>query len=323
VDLHRVLEAWDLPCPITFRPIDLGYFHLTSYVDTPGEAYVLRVFQQVGDLGQVQREQALMLDLAARSFPFAVPVPIPARSGERLVKTTDGYATLLPCLPGAHPDVTDLAQAYAYGQALGEIDRSLDRLAPVPVSPPYGALEEAHQLVDDPWRLPESLEVSPAWKSRIQRIFADLAEQVPALYRSLPQQVIHGDFVPRNALVQEGRVTGVLDFEFCAHDLRAMDLAIALGGGPSALRGPEGDLSVLDAIGRGYTSRVRLTPAELEALPTLIRLRRVNMLIRFGGNRRKGLRDARFMQGICHWLLEADDWLNAHGTDLLRLAQTW
>lgn len=83
------------------------------------------------------------------------------------------------------------------------------------------------------------------FQGRIRRLFADLQQQVPGLYRSLPQQVIHGDFVARNALMQEGRVTGVLDFEFCAHDLRAMDLAIALGGRPNALRGPEGDLEVL------------------------------------------------------------------------------
>lgn len=228
-----------------------------------------------------------------------------------------------PCLPGTHPDVTNLAQAHAHGQALGEMTLSLERLAPQPVTVPYGNLAEAHPLVPDPWELPERLPASPEWRERIGRLFADLREQVGELYRSLPQQVIHGDPVPRNALMEHGRVTGVLDFEFCAHDLRAMDLATALGGGPNALRGPEGEMAVLDAIGRGYSSRVRLTPVEVEALPTLIRLRRANMLVRFEGNRRQGLRSEQFINGICFWLLEADNWLKAHGAELVRVAHTW
>lgn len=71
-------------------------------------------------------------------------------------------------------------------------------------------------------------------QERLGRIFADLRAQVPLLYRTLPLQVIHGDFINRNALMQQGRITGALDFEFCARDLRALDLAIAFGRGPNA-----------------------------------------------------------------------------------------
>jgi Ser/Thr protein kinase RdoA (MazF antagonist) len=31
-----------------------------------------------------------------------------------------------------------------------------------------------------------------------------------------------------NVLVENGKVTGLLDFEFCAHDWRAMELAVCL-----------------------------------------------------------------------------------------------
>lgn len=228
MNLQQITAAWALPEPLQFRPIDLGFFNLTSYVDAPGGTYVLRLFRRTGGLESLRREQALLADLQRRGFPLALPAPIPARSGAALVAVDGGYASLMACLPGAPPNVMDLNQAYAYGTALGEMTLALQGLVPEPVTEPYGALEAAHHLVPDPWALPECL--PPEFQDRIRRLFADLREQLPGLYRSLPQQVIHGDFVARNALMQEGRVTGVLDFEFCAHDLRAMDLAIALGG---------------------------------------------------------------------------------------------
>ena len=41
-------------------------------------------------------------------------------------------------------------------------------------------------------------------------------------------QLIHGDLHYDNVLVENGKVTGLLDFEFCAHDWRAMELAVCL-----------------------------------------------------------------------------------------------
>ena len=40
--------------------------------------------------------------------------------------------------------------------------------------------------------------------------------------------MIHGDMHYDNVLVYEGKVSGLLDFEFCAWDFRAMELAICL-----------------------------------------------------------------------------------------------
>jgi aminoglycoside phosphotransferase (APT) family kinase protein len=58
--------------------------------------------------------------------------------------------------------------------------------------------------------------------NRIERV----AESLIAL--QLPVQLIHGDLHYDNVLVCESGVSGVLDFEFCAHDWRAMELAICL-----------------------------------------------------------------------------------------------
>lgn len=62
MNLQPIAAAWALPEPVQFRPIDLGFFNLASYVDTPGGTYVLRLFQGTG----------------GRS-PWPCPPPIPPR----------------------------------------------------------------------------------------------------------------------------------------------------------------------------------------------------------------------------------------------------
>ena len=44
----------------------------------------------------------------------------------------------------------------------------------------------------------------------------------------LPMQLIHGDLHYDNVLCDEDSLRAILDFEFCAMDYRAMELAICL-----------------------------------------------------------------------------------------------
>ena len=50
----------------------------------------------------------------------------------------------------------------------------------------------------------------------------------PCLSPLITPQLIHGDLHYDNVLVENGKVTGLLDFEFCASDWRAMELAVCL-----------------------------------------------------------------------------------------------
>jgi homoserine kinase type II len=79
--------------------------------------------------------------------------------------------------------------------------------------------------------------VSPDEQGRLTRLIRTVQEQIPAMYAALPRQIIHGDFVPFNLLVQDDRVTAVLDFEAAMHDLRALDLAMALAAWGSGRMG--------------------------------------------------------------------------------------
>src|SRR5207248_943182 len=144
--------------------------------------------------------------------------------------------------------------------------------------------------------------------TRLRRLIKEVAEAAPALYDTLPRQIIHSDFGTGNVLARGGRVTGVLDFEFAAPDLRAMDWAVGLLH--SALMGvpPARLWENLDAYGRGYAGRLRLLPAEARALPALLRLRRVVSLIHRAGRWRQGVASAEEVRENLGDTLDLDGW---------------
>jgi Ser/Thr protein kinase RdoA (MazF antagonist) len=104
---------------------------------------------------------------------------------------------------------------------------------------------------------------------------------LPAL-RELPHQLIHGDINDSNLLAakeEPSRIAAVLDFEFCTRDLRAMEPAVVVSGLLEADRSRD----AVPALLEGYARRVRLTLAEAEAIPRLVRLRKLDVFVHFLG----------------------------------------
>ena len=124
-------------------------------------------------------------------------------------------------------------------------------------------------------------------------------------------------------LLEGQHVTGVLDWEFSTVDLRAMDVAVALLWWPRAPRGSERSWAIMDAFGQGYSGYGRLTIDELEALPSLMRLRIVATLLhRFGRYLAGRDPEDRLVQRIS-WTLSVDDWISSTGKELCRRARVW
>lgn len=330
LDLTQLIAPWSIPGPVTFRPVSTGYLNAIYVVGTPTDRYVLRVYREPGDLSRIRHEHKVSVWLQAAGLSFAVPAPIPTTRGETLAAVPGpagmAYVALIPFLPGAHPDFLNLPQAEAAGSALGELVTALSRMQPdaaIRAVPRYGDLALAHPEIPDPQTAVDWLPVESAWRTRIRQVLASTLRQTETLYDRLPQQIIHGDFTHGNVLLGEDRVTGVLDFELSAWDLRVMDYAIGLGGGPNSLRSGWGDWNVLEAFSRGYFRQHRVTEEELEVLPLLIRLRRLSILLRFAGRYRQGLDPESAVQGMAWWTLNAEDWLQVSAADLVRNARHW
>jgi homoserine kinase type II len=97
----------------------------------------------------------------------------------------------------------------------------------------------------------------------------------------IPQHIIHGDLHYDNVLTDEisGEVTGLLDFEFCTIDWRAMEVAVCL----SKYVGESDPFPLVESFIDGFCENGTLTLQECQAIPDLINLRVLSNCIYFVG----------------------------------------
>jgi homoserine kinase type II len=285
-DVPTLLQMWDLGTPTEVTRPERGSNNLVWLVQVAGDSYVLRVHSNAGP-EQIALEHRLLAELDRGELSFAVPVPIPVRDGTTLVATDLGPASLYRRLPGNHPPRNEAGLTLA-GLALGELDAALaevaHELAPIDWRRP---LDDIHPAVPDVGELAADLQRELS-DSKAARWFAQQVVEIDLVVQelrgALPVQLIHGDFGLSNLLVEDGRVTGVLDFEIAGLELRANDLAAGLLQSTDDLEAGQ-----VAAFREGYDAYVALSAAEQDALPTLIMHHAVGSVIWRAGRWRLGL----------------------------------
>jgi homoserine kinase type II len=119
--------------------------------------------------------------------------------------------------------------------------------------------------------------------SIIYKQLVSFQDSVPFL-DSLPHQLVHGDLNASNILTgEDGRICAILDFEFVTHDLRVMEVAVAIS---NFIDHKEDETIIFKKISdflTGYGTRIKLTKEEIHALPFLIQLRSLDVFIHFLG----------------------------------------
>ena len=284
-DVSDLLRAWNLGTPTEVTRPDRGTNNLVWLVQVAGDGYVLRVHRNAG-LEQIALEHVLLAELGRRELSFAVPAPIPAHDGSTVVPTDLGPASLCHRLPGDHPP-RDPAGLTLVGQALGGLDAAMEGIgaefAPIdwrrPLNAIHPAVADLDELAADLRRELSSTET--AWFAQQAR---EIDARVQELRTVLPTQLIHCDFNASNMLVENGTVTAILDFELAGLDLRAFDLAAALGQATDDLATDQ-----VEAFRTGYDRYVTLSSAEQAALPDLVAQRALGSVIWRAGRWRQGL----------------------------------
>jgi homoserine kinase type II len=192
--------------------------------------------------------------------------------------------------------------------------------APFPYS---GDFEAWAGIPIEPARLIQQLPLEQEERHRTLTLLEVTQAAAPSLYQALPQQIIHRDYDQSNVLMDDGSVTGVLDFEFCGPDLRVLDLAYALSQWPEGLWNTGEEWAVIDAFGRGYLQHQNLTLPELESLPLVLRLRATTSLYFRFGRYVRGLETSEDMVLQIREALYKETWLQANAEELLHRARNW
>lgn len=239
-------------------------------------------------------------------------------------------AVLWTALVGAHPDPADAGQAQAAGAALALLDLELAAIDPASLperaTPP---LSELRRRVSAPADIEDALLQLPLPApdtAKLVRLLRVVEAEVPPLYGRLPQQLIHADFDSSQVLMDGARgtrVTDILDFEFSHEDLRLADLVVPLDMWPRALFGTGAEWGVLEALGRGYATHLRLLPAEVQALPLLLHVRAIGGLLRdIAWHQQSRVSAARVLERAAY-TLERERWLQRSASRLLAMAERW
>lgn len=320
--ITELSRAWDLPTPWQIEPMmGSSTNHLALITADNHQKAVLCTFAHEHPQ-QLAYVHEVLGALSPVPLSFHVPTPMQTRTGEYWHMLDDGYRnwlmTLTPWYAGEHPDADEVSVASLAGSALAELLNALalvETTAQAPTS--YAQLQRIHPYVIDPVAALRAAPLETIVIQQIIEIVTALQLQLPELYESLPQQIIHGDFTPRNILVNDQRINAVLDFELCRHDVRALDIAVALlaWGGFDANHRTEAMNAFFGALQRD----ISLTDAEINALPALLRLVRVVRLLQALGRFQQGVERSVVVERAAASLLTLEAWLIEHPDALMSI----
>ncbi|HYK98371.1 MAG TPA: phosphotransferase [Candidatus Acidoferrales bacterium] len=286
MDLEQ-LAPWPIT-PTRLVPTGSGVNNETYFVDATEGQFVLRVSLNTADPRRVRYEHELLGRLVAQELPFQTPAPVKTRENDTLAvfESAEGprLATLFFRIPG-EPGTPTTALAHPAGRALGQLDAALARVD-LPVRGPL-SLADVHPLVPDPLAALDDLDLG-ADRTRILALFERVTAADAMLSVTLPAQIVHSDFAFPNVLFDGKVVTGLVDFEMAAPDVRAADLACAIY--ITIVRAAPADRwAVLDSLITGYRRALPLDPTEAAAIPDLLLRRSASGIVHWIGRWRAGL----------------------------------
>ncbi|MFM2305121.1 MAG: homoserine kinase [Cyanobacteriota bacterium] len=287
---QAISEQWSFLSEATFEPAAQGSSRAVYFVRASDHQFVLKFYAATTAISQIRYEHSLLTFLDSTHLPFTIPVPIQTASGETCIAVeVDGQllnVTLLPRLIGHPMERRNLHQIQAAGFALATLHNALVQFDPqgqFARLPFWGALDEIHPQVSDPFTVPQLLQLGLEEQRRLNQLLNETIESAPELYATRPIQTIHADYLSPNILVDRDRVVGVLDFEFATRDLRLLDYMSSLDKFASFPWQEVLFEDILRAFSTGYQACSPLTRSEMKAAISMWKLQRASSLVYWTG----------------------------------------
>ncbi len=200
-----------------------------------------------------------------------IPRPFPAKDGNLVVQDGDVFCMLCRKVPGTRLNSGKLfaqdgeAMAYRFGELIGKLHLALRGLD-------TDLCQENH-LYDSvrTWALKEVQKKGHLPLS----IAGEYERSFGKLYEKLPKQVIHKNMNLSYVFLEEGRMTGITDFELSEYGVRLFDPCYAATGilsenftdGEECIRKW---LPLYRGILSGYDGAAHLTEEEKKAVPYVV-----------------------------------------------------
>jgi homoserine kinase type II len=259
-ELSEWLRRYSVGRLAALEPIKSGIENTNYFVTTSQGRYVLTLFERLP-----AAELPFYLDLMAHLARHGIPCPAPiADLSDRYLGELNGKpAALVTRLPGRSVDRPGVAECGELGMLLARMHlagRSYAGYLENPRGPKW-------------WRF-AAREVQRFMKKEdFDFLERELQFQSDHRFPDLPRGPVHADLFRDNALFEQGRVSGVIDFYFAGVDCLAYDIAVCANDW--CLVDPAADARLDRAHARalleGYHAVRPLEPAEREAWPAMLR----------------------------------------------------
>jgi homoserine kinase type II len=327
IELSEVLSHYGVGECHVVQETEQGYVNETWRVETVTGRYLLkRRHPSLGRPELVFAQHALMEHLNHRGFP-----------APRVVHTVDGLSfinlgghvyELHEYIDGSLCDRTRPAHVFASARTLGQYHTLVDGFDHVTF---HKACERYSPRVLNRILARMCGDVVDRRTARMEKIVGRLEAHVQQLEAhldevdSLPQLVIHGDYYAENIIFDRDTVAGVVDYDQAHWCTRAHEVAEAViyfaqeraARFQQIVYSAVLDLGAMRRFLSAYADIVRLSPAEIQALPHLIRT--IWLCSSLDPPLHPRLRLDTSMEPL-HEVLALADWAEAHTPDMVRTA---
>jgi homoserine kinase type II len=242
------------------EPIKAGIENTNYFVTTSQGRYVLTLFERLP-----AHELPFYLDLMAHLARHGIPCPAPiADLSDRYLQSLNGKpAALVTRLPGASVERPGAAECAELGMLLARMHRAGASYA--------GYLENPR---GQKWWRFAAAEIRPFLDAaRLALLEQELAFHSQHRLADLPRGPVHADLFRDNALLERGRISGVIDFYFAGVDCLLYDVAVCANDW--CLVDPETDLRLdrgrAQALLQAYDEVRPFRPLERAAWPAMLR----------------------------------------------------
>jgi homoserine kinase type II len=324
IAVAEIATHWQLTPPVRLEPIAAGMNNRSWLVRSGSGIYVLKWYRNMQEADRLRFEHALLGALAAAELPFAVPSPLPARSGDTSIRIETGSGpartVLSRHIPGRAAAFGSIEETGRCGAALASLDKALAtiELDPgIPVPTAFDALGTIHPLVPDPVAAIERLPGDSALRAALVTAVPGAEQRWREHRANWATQLIHGDYYPSNTLVHGGEVSGIVDFEYSSMGYRAMDFAVGLAAFSTRSWEEGCAWPLVSAFAEGYLSQTPLSEPEIMAIPSIMRLREAVSFIHWQGRMEQGLTPLDDIHDRGRRLLSLRRWLERHQDELV------
>jgi len=256
-ELNAWLGNYSLGQLLELQGIASGIENTNYFVTTSNGRFVLTLFEILGG-----NELPFYLNLMAHLARHGIPCPNPvANRSNNFLGTLNGKpACIVSRLSGKSTPSPSGVQCAAIGAMLGQMHIAGQSFSQVMPNPRGAA-----------WRAATAPQVQPYLDERQAALLeSEVALQTQQNWASLPQGVIHADLFRDNVLLEENRVSGLIDFYFACSDALLYDVAITVNDWCTHADGTL-DAPKAQALLRAYHAVRPLVNGESSAWPLVLR----------------------------------------------------